>query len=178
MIGKLGFFPLIVLMVSCGRADKSAPSAHLSIATHLDTVGQVWSSQTKVLKKIVLDDHEEKAELGLETFLDELSFFKKLDISRSSYLGRYKSDTLYNALGTRYWYRSKSDNLEVRKQEFTLDDQGSLRLFKSDRHFHSVVSSFEQKIEIRGDTVFLIEQQQDIPGKSRQVLLISYELIR
>jgi hypothetical protein len=177
VIGKLGFFSLILWMVSCGRADKTAPSAHFSIATHLDTVGQAWSDQTKVVKKIVLDEQEERAELDLETFLEELSFFKKLDISRSSYLGRYKSDTLYNALGTRYWYRSKSDNLEVRKQEFTLDDQGKLRLFKSDRHFHSVVSSFEQKIEIRGDSVFLIEQQQDIPGKSRQVLWISYELL-
>lgn len=169
---------VFLAILSCNnRGSEGASAAHYSIASHLDSLKDQWAESIRVSKRVRISDREEEHTIGKNEFLKDLDFFKKLDIARSSYLGRYQADTLREAGERKVVYSAKSNSLEIRKQEFVFSDAGKLTRFFSDRQYNSVVSEYDLKVEILNDSVFVIEQIQDIPGKARQNLTIKYTLL-
>lgn len=164
--------------MSCNHAGKeNTPEAHYSIALHLDSLKNKWSEKIQVVKQVQISGREEQQIIDKTEFVKDLEFFKKLDIARNSYLGRYHADTLMESGTTTITYSANSSSMEIKNQEFVLDEFGKLIRFFSDRQYNSVVSDYELKVEIRKDSVFVIDQIQDIPGKARQNLIIKYTIL-
>lgn len=177
LLKSIFFLSITILCISCGSGgDANAPAAHYSIADHLDTLSKRWDAGLQVKKFVKIGEQEEEQMIGKDEFVKDLDFFKKLDINRNSYLGRYDVDTLMTD-GTRTInYTSNNNSMEINHQKFELGERG-LQYFFSNREYNSVVSDYILKVEIQGDTIFMIDQTQDIPGKATQTLIIRYTLV-
>lgn len=176
LIKSIFFFSITIFCFSCGQGGgANAPSAHFSISSHLDTLPERWGANLQVKKYVKIGVQEEEQIIGKDEFIEDLGFFKKLDIDRNSYLGRYDVDTVSNNEKMTVNYTSNNNSMEINDQKFELDKSG-LQYFFSNREYNSVVSDYILKVEIQGDTLFLIDQTQDIPGKATQTLIIRYTI--
>ena len=139
LIKSIFFFSVTILCFSCGQGgDANAPSAHFSISSHLDTLPEKWNTGLQVKKYVKIGAQEEEQIIGKDEFIADLDFFKKLDIDRNSYLGRYNVDTVSSNGKMSVNYTANNNSMEINNQKFELDESG-LQYFFSNREYNSVV---------------------------------------